>query len=90
MVRASWSGLPPIRRALASGRQSGVADAGFGGRLPTWQNPSFMVMASHAVLDGQSSALLGDAPHPTSGRPVSGLKRRGGALPLVPLAASVP
>ncbi|MBX9367055.1 hypothetical protein, partial [Streptomyces sp. WAC04114] len=88
-VTASWSGLPPIRRALASGQGSGVADAGFGGRLPTWQNPSFMGMTSHAVLDGRSSAVLGDAPRrPTSGRPVSGLERRAGALPLVPLAPS--
>ncbi|NED71876.1 hypothetical protein G3I51_05880, partial [Streptomyces sp. SID9944] len=49
---AAWSALPPIQRALAPS-PAGVADRGFDGRLPTWQNPAFMGTASHAVLDGR-------------------------------------
>ncbi|NDZ74210.1 hypothetical protein G3I36_24885, partial [Streptomyces sp. SID10362] len=47
---AAWTGLPPIQRATGAAR-TGVADAGFGGRLPTWQNPSFTSAPSPAVLN---------------------------------------
>ncbi|MDV6289362.1 hypothetical protein R2F25_20790 [Streptomyces sp. UP1A-1] len=47
---AAWTGLPPIQRATGD-RRAGVADSGFGGRLPTWQNPSFSGVPSPAVLD---------------------------------------
>ncbi|MER6853670.1 hypothetical protein ABT333_39325, partial [Streptomyces flaveolus] len=47
---AAWTALPPIQRSTG-GRRPGVADAGFGGRLPTWQNPSFSGAPSPAVLD---------------------------------------
>ncbi|MER7187444.1 hypothetical protein ABT404_49655, partial [Streptomyces hyaluromycini] len=84
MVTAAWSGLPPIQRALGTGGP--VADAGFGGRLPTWQNPSFTATRSHAVLDGESSARLaggGLAGTPGAGAgAMSGLERPVQALPL--------
>ena len=82
VVAASWPGLPQIQRAVVSGRAE-VADARFGGRLPTWQNPSFTSTASPTVLDGRASATLGgDAPRTAVGRPVTGLERHAGALPL--------
>ncbi|MGI5519182.1 hypothetical protein [Streptomyces sp. CA-106131] len=56
---AAWPALPPIQRAVAGGT-SGVADPGFGGRLATWQNPSFTGTLSHAVLDGGLGSLVGD------------------------------
>ncbi|MCZ4506915.1 hypothetical protein O3Q52_01565, partial [Streptomyces sp. ActVer] len=68
---AGWVGLPPIQRA-AVGR-TGVADSGFGGRLSTWQNPSFTGPLSHAVLDGAPGGLVRNA-LTTSARPVSGLE----------------
>ncbi|WP_252947919.1 hypothetical protein, partial [Streptomyces sp. CHA3] len=46
----SWSGLPPVQLAARAGG-AGVADNAFGGTLPTWQNPSFTVTASPAVLN---------------------------------------
>ncbi|MET9109841.1 hypothetical protein ABZX29_25135, partial [Streptomyces zhihengii] len=58
VVVAAWSGLPPIQRATADG-PTGVADAGFGGRLPTWQNPSFSRAPSPAVLDPAAGLLPG-------------------------------
>ncbi|MEU9785041.1 hypothetical protein AB0H92_29460, partial [Streptomyces phaeochromogenes] len=66
-----WVGLPPIQRA-AVGR-TGVADSGFGGRLSTWQNPSFTGTLSHAVLDAAPGGLVRNA-LTTSARPVSGLE----------------
>ncbi|MGW5787731.1 hypothetical protein ACWEWK_27545 [Streptomyces sp. NPDC003757] len=50
MAVAAWTGLPSIQRATGAAR-TGVADAGFGGRLPTWQNPSFTRAPSPAVLN---------------------------------------
>lgn len=57
VVAAAWPTLPPIQRA-AAGRTSGVADAGFGGRLATWQNPSFTGTGFHAVLDAAPGGLM--------------------------------
>src|SRR4051794_12801106 len=82
-VAASWPALAPIQRALgATTGPGGVADAAFGGRLLTWQNPSFMGTASHSVLDGRSSALLAGSAPRTSARPTPGLERPSPALPL--------
>lgn len=53
---AAWPALPPIQRA--TDRPGAVADAGFGGRLTTWQNPSFTGPLSHAVLDGAPGGLV--------------------------------
>ncbi|MEV7546559.1 hypothetical protein AB0O29_28995, partial [Streptomyces sp. NPDC089915] len=66
VVLAAWTGLPPLRPATGE-RTPGVADAGFGGRLPTWQNPSFTRAPSPSVLDpaaghGLLSAALTEGP----------------------------
>ncbi|MBK3637888.1 hypothetical protein JHN52_34370, partial [Streptomyces sp. MBT97] len=64
VVAAAWPTLPPIQRAAHRG-PSGVADAGFGGRLATWQNPSFTGTGFRAVLDaapGGSMSSLRAAP----------------------------
>ncbi|MFE2473505.1 hypothetical protein [Streptomyces mirabilis] len=53
---AAWPALPPIQRA--TDRPGAVADAGFGGRLTTWQNPSFTGTLAHAVLDGAPGGLV--------------------------------
>lgn len=45
VVRAEWAALPPLLPTSAA-RPAGVADARFGGRLPTWQDPSFSATAS--------------------------------------------
>ncbi|RSR95965.1 hypothetical protein EF917_24515, partial [Streptomyces sp. WAC00469] len=80
-VPGAWQGLPPLQRALAPARGP-VADSGFGGRLPTWQNPSFVGTVSHAVLDGRSDTVLGGrAPHPVPGSPVPGLEQPAAPLP---------
>ncbi|MFB7601024.1 hypothetical protein ACFC02_41530, partial [Streptomyces sp. NPDC056160] len=79
-VAPTWSALPPIQRALAPA-PGGVADSAFGGRLPTWQNPSFAASASHAVLDGRSSTVLGGMVHQGTARPTTGLERPAAALP---------
>ncbi|MET8735471.1 hypothetical protein ABZV88_15055, partial [Streptomyces tendae] len=58
---AAWTGLPPIQRTTGADR-TGVADAAFGGRLPTWQDPSFSRAPSPAVLDpGAGDSLLSGA-----------------------------
>ncbi len=75
---AAWPSLPPIQRATA-GRGS-VADSGFGGRLTTWQNPSFTGTLSHAVLDGAPGGLVRGV-LATPALPASGLE-----LPLALLA----
>ncbi|MET8756128.1 hypothetical protein ABZW32_39460, partial [Streptomyces sp. NPDC004667] len=77
---AAWFGLPPLRRTAADG-PAGVADAAFGRRLPTWQDPSFTRRSSPAVLDPSAAgALLSGAPHGAA-RPVPGLERPAPALP---------
>ncbi|GAA3074407.1 hypothetical protein GCM10020000_69260 [Streptomyces olivoverticillatus] len=75
----AWSGLPPLQRSVADGR-AGVADAGFGKRLPTWQNPSFTGARSRiGVLDTAVGGLLSGAMTDTA-RPVTGLERPLGTL----------
>ncbi|MGP4052307.1 hypothetical protein, partial [Streptomyces sp. 2A115] len=70
-----WPGLPPIQRSVADGRAAGVADAGFSGRLPTWQNPSFLGTPSGiGVLDASPGSLLSGA-LTNSARPGTGLER---------------
>ncbi|MCZ0997144.1 hypothetical protein O1M63_01970 [Streptomyces mirabilis] len=64
---AAWPALPPIQRA--TDRPGSVADAGFGGRLTTWQNPSFTGTLSHAVLDGAPGGLVRACSPPRWGRP---------------------
>ncbi|MYR58803.1 hypothetical protein GTY54_22015, partial [Streptomyces sp. SID625] len=90
-VAPSWIGLPAIQRALGP-NPGGVADSGFGGRLPTWQNPSFTATVSHAVLDGRTSAVLGGGPaaHPVPASPVTGLERPAPALPSASAPGSSP
>ncbi|MFC9059938.1 hypothetical protein ACFTXB_18055, partial [Streptomyces sp. NPDC057074] len=70
---AAWAGLPPIQRATGAAR-AGVADAGFGGRLPTWQNPSFTGAPSPAVLnpaagDSLLSGAFDSSRHDAAARP---------------------
>lgn len=78
---AAWSSMPPIQRALAG--PGSVADSGFGGRLTTWQNPSFTGTLSHAVLDGAPGGLVrGTAT--TSALPASGLELPSLSLPVAP------
>ncbi|MFE2139517.1 hypothetical protein ACFW9X_41145, partial [Streptomyces sp. NPDC059466] len=80
MVRAAaWPSLPPIQRATA-GRGS-VADSGFGGRLTTWQNPSFTGTLSHAVLDGAPGGLVRGV-LATPALPASGLELPSLSLPV--------
>ena len=86
---AAWPGLPPIQRASAVGG-TGVADAGFGARLPTWQNPSFTGAGFRAVLDAERSARIAGASMPaSSARAVPSLGQPAGELPLAgrPLVA---
>ncbi|MFE2857198.1 hypothetical protein ACFXJO_39530, partial [Streptomyces lavendulae] len=77
---AAWSGLPPLRRT-AGHAPAGVADAAFGGRLPTWQNPSFTRGSSPAVLDPAAGRGLLSGALTESARPVPGLERPSLALP---------
>ncbi|MFD9026687.1 hypothetical protein ACFVY5_19640, partial [Streptomyces parvulus] len=88
---AAWTGLPPIQRATGAAR-AGVADAGFGGRLPTWQNPSFTGAPSPAVLNPAagdsllSGAFDSSASRNAPARPVQGtapVQR----MPVAPLRA---
>ncbi|MCO6711562.1 hypothetical protein KQH23_03045, partial [Streptomyces sp. CHB19.2] len=76
----SWSGLPPVQLAARAGG-AGVADNAFGGTLPTWQNPSFTVTASPAVLNPAAGAGLLPGALGTSGTPVTGMERPVGPLP---------
>ncbi|MGW3853083.1 hypothetical protein ACWD74_39605, partial [Streptomyces fagopyri] len=76
---AAWPSLPPLQRATA-GRGS-VADSGFGGRLTTWQNPSFTGTLSHAVLDGAPGGLVRGV-LATPALPASGLELPSLALPV--------
>ncbi|GDY71744.1 hypothetical protein SAV31267_012290 [Streptomyces avermitilis] len=76
---AAWPSLPPIQRATAG--SGSVADAGFGGRLTTWQNPSFTGTLSHAVLDGAPGGLVKGVLAPTA-RPASGLELPSLSLPV--------
>ncbi|MBK6019304.1 hypothetical protein, partial [Streptomyces sp. MBT53] len=91
MTVAAWPGLAPIQRASASGG-TGVADAGFGARLPTWQNPSFTGTGFRAVLDAERSAsIAGSAPTTAAtARAVPSLGRPAGELPLAGRAAGAP
>ncbi|WP_420919051.1 hypothetical protein, partial [Streptomyces bohaiensis] len=68
---AAWVASGPIQRAVPEGR--GVADAGFSGRLATFQDPSLTGTRSHRVLERSSArfALGGATP---SSRPVPGLE----------------
>ncbi|MBX4179803.1 hypothetical protein K3A88_35980, partial [Streptomyces geysiriensis] len=73
---AAWTGLPPIQRATGD-RRAGVADSGFGGRLPTWQNPSFSGVPSPAVLDpaaghGLLSGAFTESAQPATAPPSPG------------------
>ncbi|WP_416963245.1 hypothetical protein, partial [Streptomyces sp. Agncl-13] len=82
MALAAWPGLPPIQRASAVGG-TGVADAGFGARLPTWQNPSFTGTGFRAVLDGERSARIAGSSLPAAPvRAVPSLGQPAGELPL--------
>ncbi|UYM25581.1 hypothetical protein NQP46_28670 [Streptomyces albus] len=76
----SWSGLPQVQLAARAGG-AGVADNAFGGTLPTWQNPSFTVTASPAVLNPAAGAGLLPGALGTSGTPVTGMERPVGPLP---------
>lgn len=79
---AAWPGLPPIQRASAVGG-TGVADAGFGARLPTWQNPSFTGTGFRAVLDAERSARIAGSSLPAAPvRAVPSLGQPSGELPL--------
>ncbi|MZE48270.1 hypothetical protein GTY49_36125, partial [Streptomyces sp. SID5477] len=87
------TGLPPIQRATGAAR-TGVADAGFGGRLPTWQNPSFTGAPSPAVLNPASgdSLLSGAFGTPARPTPSTPLASPAGAppvqrMPVAPLRA---
>lgn len=86
-VTAGWAGLAPMQRAAV--RQPGVADAGFGGRLSTWQNPSFTGTLSHAVLDGAPGGLVKDV-LTTSAKPVPGLELPSHTLPVAVDEPEVP
>ncbi|MET9972410.1 hypothetical protein ABZZ80_42660, partial [Streptomyces sp. NPDC006356] len=80
-VGAAWLGLPPIQRATGDG-PTGVADTGFGGRLPTWQNPSFTGAPSLAILNPASGGSLLSAVLPGSARPAAGREGQAQALSL--------
>lgn len=69
---AAWPALPPIQRATSRPSWP-VADAGFGGRLSTWQNPTFAGTLSHAVLDGAPGGLV-EGVLTASARPSEGLE----------------
>ncbi len=86
-MTAGWAGLAPMQRAAV--RQPGVADAGFGGRLSTWQNPSFTGTLSHAVLDGAPGGLVKDV-LTTSAKPVPGLELPSHTLPVAVDEPEVP
>ncbi|MDU0302976.1 hypothetical protein NUG23_21640, partial [Streptomyces sp. PAL114] len=77
---AAWPGLPPIQRATARPSWP-VADAGFGGRLSTWQNPAFAGTLSHAVLDGAPGGLV-EGVLTASARPSPGLELPALSLPV--------
>ncbi|NBM20657.1 hypothetical protein, partial [Streptomyces sp. GC420] len=77
---AAWPELPPIQRAT-TGSAAPVADPGFGGRLTTWQNPSFMGTLNHAVLDGAPGGLVKGV-LATSAEPASGLELPSLTLPV--------
>lgn len=82
---AAWPALPPIQRA--TDRPGSVADAGFGGRLTTWQNPSFTGTLSHAVLDGAPGGLVKGVLAAPVG-PASGLELPSLSLPVASALAS--
>ncbi|NEA40723.1 hypothetical protein G3I42_15865, partial [Streptomyces sp. SID11385] len=52
----AWRALPPLQRALG-GSPAGVADAGFAGRLATWQSPALGAGRGPGVLDTSGDAL---------------------------------
>ncbi|KJY24496.1 hypothetical protein VR46_42365, partial [Streptomyces sp. NRRL S-444] len=78
---AGWSALPPIQRVTA-GAAGPVAESGFGGRLTTWQDPSFRGTLSHAVLDGAPGGLVKGV-LTASAKPSSGLELPSLTLPVV-------
>lgn len=80
---AAWTGLPPIQRATGADR-TGVADAAFGGRLPTWQDPSFTRAPSPGVLDPAAGDSLLSGAFDASARQTSStpLTRPAGPLPV--------
>ncbi|MGW7283553.1 hypothetical protein ACWGIV_35905, partial [Streptomyces sp. NPDC054844] len=86
---AAWTGLPPIQRATGNAR-TGVADAGFGGRLPTWQNPSFTGAPSPAVLNPAAGSGMLSGAFGESAQPVAGPGRPVRALPSAPPAGAAP
>ncbi|MCZ9346530.1 hypothetical protein NGM37_53370, partial [Streptomyces sp. TRM76130] len=85
VARAAWASLPPIQRSATA--PAGVADRGFGGRLPTWQNPSFARTSPLGVLDPAPERLLPPTEAAT-GSPVTGLERTASALPRPAAAAA--
>ncbi|OSC58143.1 hypothetical protein B5181_31085, partial [Streptomyces sp. 4F] len=80
VAAAAWTPLPPIQRATGAGR-TGVADSGFGGRLPTWQNPSFSAAPSPAVLDPAAGHGLLSGAFTEPARPATGPERPSRGLP---------
>ncbi|WP_420877040.1 hypothetical protein, partial [Streptomyces ossamyceticus] len=84
---AGWVRLAPIQRAAV--RDAAVADTGFGGRLTTWQNPSFTGALSHAVLPDAPSGLVKDV-LTVSARPTSGLELPSLTLPVARADAEPP
>ncbi|NGO73757.1 hypothetical protein G5C65_36670, partial [Streptomyces sp. SB3404] len=85
----AWTGLPPIQRST-SGSRAPVADAGFGGRLPTWQDPSFVGAPSLVgVRNTAPGGLLQEAPSAPA-RPVTGLEHPMDALPSPSAAEPAP
>ncbi|MDX3283863.1 hypothetical protein PV435_47605, partial [Streptomyces scabiei] len=67
-------------RRTVEGRAT-VADAGFSGRLSSWQNPSFTGTLTHAVLPGAPGGLVRDV-LTTSATPVAGLELPSRTLPV--------
>ncbi|MZE68493.1 hypothetical protein GTW93_05815, partial [Streptomyces sp. SID5789] len=67
-----------------------MADAGFGGRLPTWQNPSFTGAPSPAVLDPSSGDGMLSGAVGTPSRPAAGLEHPARSLPSASPSAAPP